>query len=426
MARTDDPGADICSDARRLLTPSEAAARVLATLVPIAGVEPVPLGRARGRILRGAIAAPRSLPPFDHSAVDGYALAFRSAADPAAGFRLVGRVAAGRPRSDEVRPGDAVRIFTGAAIPPGCDAVVMQEHADVVDGVVMPRRSYRAGDNIRLEGEDVPAGADLLPGGTVIDPRHLALLAASGLSHVTVGRRLRVAVLSTGTELRAPGETLSEGAIYDPNRVMLLALLDHPAIKTIDAGIVPDDAAGIAAAIGDAAATADLVITSGGVSVGEEDLVRGSVEAAGGFLTPLKIGMKPGKPLAFGRIGEAFILGLPGNPLAALVGAMIIGRQVVAALAGMAAPALQDLPATAGFERRVTPGRIEFAPALITGRDRDGTIIVETLGRGGSARLMPLAAADGFCVIPADAEKVSPGDRVRFLPMDRLCLFGSA
>ncbi|MEH6721341.1 MAG: gephyrin-like molybdotransferase Glp [Aurantimonas endophytica] len=424
MARSEDPGADICSDARRLLTPAEAAARVLATLVPIAGVETVPLGQARGRILRGAIAAPRSLPPFDHSAVDGYALAFRSAPDEDASYRLVGRVAAGRPLSGEVRPGDAVRIFTGAAVPFGCDAVVMQEHADVVDGVVMPRRSYRAGDNIRLAGEDVPAGADLLPDGTVIDPRHLALLAASGLSRVTVGRRLRVAVLSTGTELRAPGETLSEGAIYDSNRVMLLALFDHPAIETIDAGIVPDDAAGIAAAIRDAAARADLVITSGGVSVGEEDLVRGSVEAAGGFLTPLKIGMKPGKPLAFGRIGHAAILGLPGNPLAALVGAMIIGRQVLAVLAGMPAPVLRTLPATAGFERRVTPGRIEFAPACVTGRERDGTLVVETLGRGGSARLMPLAAADGFCIIPADFEQVSPGDRLSFLPMDRLGLYG--
>ncbi|MEC5292881.1 gephyrin-like molybdotransferase Glp [Aurantimonas sp. C2-6-R+9] len=423
MARTEEPGADICSDAKRLLTPAEAAARVLATLVPIAGVETVPLGQARGRILRGTITAPRSLPPFDHSAVDGYALAMRAAVDEGAGFRLVGRVAAGRPMSNEVRPGDAVRIFTGAAIPSGCDAVVMQEHAEVSDGVVMPLRRYRAGDNIRLAGEDVPAGADLLPVDTVIDARHLALLAASGLSRVTVTRRLRVAVLSTGTELRAPGETLSEGAIYDSNRVMLLAMLDHPAIETIDAGIIPDDAAGIAGAVRDAAAKADLVVTSGGVSVGEEDLVRRSVEAVGGFLTPLKIGMKPGKPLAFGRIGNAAILGLPGNPQAALVGAMMIGRQVVAALAGMPAPALSELPAMAGFERRVTPGRIEFAPACITGRDRDGTIIVETLGRGGSARLMPLAAADGFCVIPADVEYVLVGDPVGFMSIDCLSLF---
>lgn len=420
MERTDE--ADPCSDARRLLTPQEAAATVLATLVPIAGAEVVVLARARGRILRGSIAAPRSLPPFDHSAVDGYALALRAGADGQAGFRLVGRVAAGRPMSGEVRPGDAVRIFTGAAVPPGCDAVVMQEHADVVDGVVMPRRSYRAGDNIRLEGEDVPAGAALLADGTLLDARHLALLAASGLTHVTVGRRLRVAILSTGTELRAPGETLSEGAIYDSNRLMLLALLDHPAIETIDAGVVADDAATIAAAIVQASARADLVVTSGGVSVGEEDLVRGSVEAAGGFLTPIKIAMKPGKPLAFGRIGETTILGLPGNPVAALVGSMIIGRQVVASLIGMSPPALHEIAARAGFARRVTPGRVEFAPARVTGRDRHGTIVFETLGRGGSARLMPLASADGFCIVPADVEEVSPGDRVGFLPMSSLSL----
>lgn len=416
--------ADVCTDAKRLLTPAAAAIKVLEKLLPVAGIEAVALHKARGRILRGPIAAPRSLPPFDHSAVDGYALALRAAADEGAGFRLVGSVAAGRPMRGEVRPGNAVRIFTGAAIPAGCDAVVMQEHVDVSDGVVMPHRHYRAGDNIRLVGEDVPVGAGLLSDGTLIDPRHQALLAASGLSQVTVTRRLRVAIISTGTELRAAGETLTEGAIYDSNRVMLLALLDHPAIETIDAGIVADDAPGIAAAIRRAAAAADLVITSGGVSVGEEDFVRGSVEAAGGFLTPIRIAMKPGKPLAFGRIAETAILGLPGNPLAALVGHLIIGRQIVAALAGMPPPDLREMPAIAGFTRRVTPGRMEFAPACVTGLATDGTIVVETLGRGGSARLMPLTSADGFCIIPPDVNQVSQGDLLGFLPMDRLGLSG--
>ena len=424
MTRSDNLDADVCSDAKRLLTPAAAATRVLEKLVRVAGVEAVSLGRARGRILRGPIAAPRSLPPFDHSAVDGYALALRASADDDTGFRLVGRVAAGQPMCGEVRPGDAVRIFTGAAVPAGCDVVVMQEHVDVSDGVVMPCRCYRAGDNIRLAGEDLPAGTDLLPEGTVIDPRHLALLAASGLSRVTVARRLRVAVISTGTELRAPGETLTEGAIYDSNRVMLLALLDHPAIETIDAGIVADDTVGIAAAIRRAAAGADLVITSGGVSVGEEDFVRGSVEAAGGYLTPIKIGMKPGKPLAFGRIGDACILGLPGNPLAALVGFMMIGLPLVSVLAGVPTASFREMRATASFARRVTPGRVEFAPACVTGRDAQGNPVVDALGRGGSARLMPLCSADGFCVIPADVEQVLPGDPVGYVPMDSLKLFG--
>jgi molybdopterin molybdotransferase len=415
--------ADDCFIGRHLLTPDAAAEMVVEGLEAIQGLQRVSLDEAAGRILAEAVVAPRSLPPFDHSAVDGYALALRPSAEQAERFRVVGRVPAGRPMPGEVAPGDAVRIFTGAALPAGCDAVVMQEHADFADGFVVPRRDYRAGDNIRLAGEDVAAGMTILPEGVLLDARHLALLAASGISSVVVRRRLRIAVISTGTELRAPGEDLSEGAIYDSNRIMLLALLRHPAVDLIDGRIVADEGAAIVAAIERTARSADLVVTSGGVSVGEEDLVRSSVEAAGGALRSLKIGMKPGKPLAFGHLGKAAILGLPGNPLAAMIGFLVVAKPLVARLVGLRPAGLRIRSARAGFDRNVTPGRMEFAPASIVSHAAPDRLIVDTLGRGGSARLMPLSMADGFCVIPADVQAVRRGDAIGFVPIGDLDLF---
>ncbi|BDA85718.1 molybdopterin molybdenumtransferase MoeA [Aureimonas sp. SA4125] len=412
-----------CFTARGLLTPAAAAALVTEGLAAIQGTEVVTLDAAAGRILAEAVVAPRSLPPFDHSAVDGYALALRPSAEQADRFKVVGRVPAGRPMQSEVAPGNAVRIFTGAALPAGCDTVVMQEHAEVADGFVVPRRSYRAGDNIRLAGEDVAAGVTILPEGLLLDARHLALLAASGLSSVVVRRRLRIAVISTGTELRAPGEDLCEGAIYDSNRIMLLALLRHPAVDLVDGGIIADEGAAIVAAIDRAARSADLVVTSGGVSVGEEDLVRSSVEAAGGSLLALRIGMKPGKPLAFGRLGRAAILGLPGNPLAAMIGFLVVAKPLVSRLVGLSPTGLRIRSAVAGFDRDVTPGRMEFAPASIIRNPSPDRPVVDTLGRGGSARLLPLSMADGFCVIPADVQTVRQGDAVGFVPIGDLDLF---
>ncbi|WAJ26661.1 molybdopterin molybdotransferase MoeA [Antarcticirhabdus aurantiaca] len=405
------------------LTPQEALALVLEDVAPVAGTETLRLAEMAGRVVSTPIRAPRALPPFDHSAMDGYALALPASGRSWGGFRIVGTVVAGRPMRGEIAAGEAVRIFTGAAFPLGCDAVVMQEHVDLRDGAVFPRREVRAGDNVRLAGEDVAPDEILLREGTLVDARHLALLAASGIVEGKVARRVRVTVISTGTELRALGENLSEGAIYDSNRVMLLELLRHPGVDLVDGGIVPDEPSSTASAIAEAAVTSDLVITSGGVSVGEQDFVRRSVEASGGSLRPLKMGIKPGKPLAFGRLGKAVILGLPGNPLAALVGFLLVGRHLVARLAGATPIVRHPLYAVAGFDRNASPGRFEYAPAAVVGMDAFGRPVVDTLGRGGSARLLPLTRSDGFCVVPPGVQGVAKGDMVEFVPMATVRVF---
>ncbi|NBC31794.1 MAG: molybdopterin molybdenumtransferase MoeA [Alphaproteobacteria bacterium] len=392
----------------------ETRARALALAAPVAGGDSVTLAEARGRIADRDVAAPRCLPPFDHAAVDGYAL---GAAAEDGTYRLAGRLAAGTPAGDSpLRVGEAARIFTGAPVPPGTVAIAMQEHAGRAGDDLRLARTVAPGDNIRRAGEDVAAGGPLIAAGTRLDARHLAILAAAGLAVMPVRRRVRVALFSTGTELCEPGGDVSAGTVFDSNRAMLRALLADPAVAVSDLGILPDDRDSLVRALQAAAKSHDLLLSSGGVSVGEEDHVRPALRAAGGTVAAWQMAVKPGKPIAVGRLAEAVLIGLPGNPVAAFVDYLLIARPVIQALAGMAPAPLVALPAVAGFAWQRKPGRTEFFPAAVAGHDQAGLPVLERLGTGGAARLRPLTEAGGLSAVDRAADTVCPGDRLAWYP----------
>lgn len=322
--------ASCCTDHSGLVSVEAAREQALDGVVPVSGQELVPLRSAHGRIAAAAVSASHALPPFNQSAMDGYAVRTRDFTDGRATFPIVGRQAAGPQLRDQLpNIPAALRIFTGAPLPADFDAVIMQEHCTRVgDSVTVPKRPTH-GDHIRLLGEDVPTGAPLLQPGTSIDARHIAILAAAGIPAVHVYKRVRVGVLSTGNELREPHEPLAPGEIHDCNRAMLLSLLQGPAIDLTDLSRIPDDPATIAETFKEASCNFDVILSTGGVSVGEEDHVRSSVTAAGGTLTSLKASIKPGKPVSVGRLGGANLIGLPGNPVSALVTFLWFGKSVV-------------------------------------------------------------------------------------------------
>ena len=299
-----------------MLTLDAALARLLDAAVPVAGTERLPAQDALGRILAAPVVAGVDVPPLDNAAMDGYAL---RTADWAEGRRLkvVQRIAAGTV-GQALRPGEAARIFTGAPVPPGADAVVMQEACEALGDEVLVSRAPHPGENIRRAGEDMAVGQTVLQVGDRLTPARLGVAASAGVTQLEVYRRLRAAVFFTGDELVRPGQPLAPGRIYNSNRATLTALLRGLGCEVLDLGDVADDLAATVATLEAASRQADVVITSGGVSVGEEDHVKAAVERLG-RIELWRVAMKPGKPLVYGQVGEADFLGLPGNPVSAFV-----------------------------------------------------------------------------------------------------------
>ena len=413
------PHASAANPASDLASIAEVRARVVASVERLAGSESVSLAQARGRVLAAPLIAERSLPVFDHSAMDGYALGLQDGCDT---YRLVGRVVAGDGQPDRLQAGEALRIFTGAPIPAGADAVIMQEQVSIAGPMIRPLCPIARGDNIRRAGEDVASGVPLARAGTLLDARHIALAAAVGLAHLDVRYKLRVALLSTGNELATPGEPLADGRIFDSNRPMIAACLERPGVEIIDLGIVRDDRTAIIAAMQRAAGMADLIVTTGGASVGDEDyLVRALLEA-GGDIEMARAAIRPGKPFTFGHVlrpGESTrvpIAILPGNPFAALVTTLLFVRPMIEQGLGLPAQQFAPLPAEANFTCPRTARRTEFLPARVTGRGQYGLPQIARLGRGGSARLKPLIEADGLAVIAPGETAVEPGTLIGYLP----------
>jgi len=416
---------DPCDKAAKggaLLAFDEAVARALRLARRIEGTETLALGDAAGRVLAGPVFSPVPLPPFDNSAMDGYAVRLADLAGEGP-WRLATaqRIAAGDASGGVLPARRAARIFTGAPVPDGADAVVMQEETSVEGATVVIARRPRIGENIRRAGEDLAEGGAILDGGAVVGAREAGALAAAGAAEVTVRRRLRVAFFSTGSELRQPGEALGPGQIWNSNRFQLRAALALPWIEPIDLGAVADEPRLLRAALEQAAARADLVVSTGGVSVGEEDHMPRLLAEAGGTAHVMKVAMKPGKPLTVGRLGKAVYFGLPGNPVSAFVTWRLIGARVAAASAGIArhAPLVTMARAAAGEERR--PGRIEFRPVrLVGGVSLAGPACeeprIDLLKPSFSGRVALLCAADGLAVIPAEAARIDEGDLLRFLP----------
>ncbi|MFC6687401.1 molybdopterin-binding protein [Jhaorihella thermophila] len=387
----------------------EALALLRDRLHPVTGEECVPLQAALGRVLARDVVARRSNPPRTNSAVDGYALAGPVAEGSHVLPLVEGRAAAGVPYEGVVPAGQAIRILTGAILPEGVDSVIMEEDVTAEGGEIAFRGPLKRGANARAAGEDVAEGAVALPAGRQVAPQDLALLSAVGVAEIPVRTRLRVAVLSTGDELVEPGAPAGPGKIYDANRPMLLGLAERMGFTPIDIGRVPDDRDSLRARLDEAASRADLILTSGGASAGDEDHVSALLRESGA-LQEWRMAIKPGRPLALAMWDGTPVFGLPGNPVAALVCALIFARPAMAALAGMGWPEPQGFDLPAAFEKRKKPGRREY----LRGRVKDGR--VEVFRSEGSGLISGLSWAGGLVEIGDEERHIRPGDPVRFLP----------
>jgi molybdopterin molybdotransferase len=386
-------------------------------LAPVTAVERVHIRAALGRVLAADVLSPIDVPGRDNSAMDGWAVRFADLDPAGTTLRRVGESFAGKPFAGALGRGEAVRIFTGGVMPPGADTVVMQERASVTaDGVRIAAGAVsRAGQNRRFAGEDVKRGTTVLRAGHPGRPAEIGVLASLGIAEATVYRRLRVAFFSTGDELRAIGETLGAGEVYDSNRYTLYGMLTRLGCDVLDMGVVPDVPQALEQAFVTSAGAADVVITSGGVSVGEADYVRDLLGKLGEVLF-WKIGMRPGRPLAFGRIHSeghsAFLFGLPGNPVAVMVTFYNFVRDALLTLQGRSDVApMPAFKATLANPIRKAPGRTEFQRGILTANGTGG-YSVRTTGEQGSGILSSMAQANCFIVLPVDAGNLEPGTPV--------------
>ncbi|SOZ35164.1 Molybdopterin molybdenumtransferase [Cupriavidus neocaledonicus] len=399
-----------------MLTMAQALDALLGAARPLAQAETIDTLAANGRVLAAAVTSTLRVPPADNTSMDGYAL--RAAEVPAEGTRLrvSQRIPAGHVGT-ALEPGTAARIFTGGLIPPGADAVVMQEQCTVEGDDVIVNHVPQSGAWVRRAGEDIEAGSVILPAGTRLTPQALGLAASVGQAKLEVVRRVRVAVFFTGDELAMPGEPLKPGAIYNSNRFTLRGLLENLGCEVSDFGIVPDTLAATRETLRRAAQGHDLIITSGGVSVGEEDHIKPAVEAEG-RLDMWQIAIKPGKPLAFGQVGSgsepAFFLGLPGNPVSSFVTFLLFVRPFILRLQGVAEVTPRRLPLRADFELKQGDRRNEFLRARL---NAEGGL--DLFPNQSSGVLTSTVWGDGLIDNPPN-QAIARGDTVQFIPFDGL------
>jgi molybdopterin molybdotransferase len=381
---------------------------------PVAETETVALSGAAGRILAQDVTAPVDLPPFDNSAVDGFAVAHRDMAHGGeTRLAVVDRVQAGHRASTALKPGQAVRIFTGAPVPSGADTVFMQEDCRVEGDHVIVPPGLKRGANLRPAGEDIGKGTVALVAGRRLRPQDIALLSALGVTAVAVRRRLRAAVFSTGDEIVEPGGVRGPVQIYDANRHLIRALLEKLGVTVTDLGILVDEPQSLRTALAAAARDHDLIVTSGGVSTGEADHVRDAVEQAG-KLVLWRVGIKPGRPVMMGVIDGAAVIGLPGNPAAVFVTFVKVARRLALTLAGAAPETVLPLPVRCGFAYRKRAGRREYVRVFLR-RAADGGIEALKFEKEGAGILTSLTETDGLLELGDDVTTVAPGETVGFL-----------
>lgn len=399
-----------CCDAPGLMPIEEAMEKMLSPIKPIQTTLRLPLADAIGFVLAQDILSPINVPPFDNSAMDGYAIR-RADLSKQAILPLAGKSFAGQPFEGEWPAGSCIRIMTGAKIPDGADAVVMQENTEVSDeGIRFLQTDVKPNNNIRPTGDDIRQGDVVLPKGARLTARDIPMIATLGVSHVEVVRKPRVAFFSTGDELKPLGEPLLDGQIYDSNRYGIKPLIENFGCEPIDLGIVPDCPEALAATFEQAQRLADVVVTSGGVSVGEADYTKDILEQLGeiGFW---KLAIKPGKPFAFGQLSSAWFCGLPGNPVSAVLTLYVLVQPMLAKLAGHTqwqAPPM--IPAVTNTAFKKSPGRTDYQRGIY--RIENGQFVVETTGNQSSGAFRSMSLANCFVILERERGNVAEGETV--------------
>lgn len=383
---------------------------------PVDGDETLSLTFALGRVLAADVISPIDVPAHDNSAMDGYAFDGAALGSQAIELNVAGTAFAGHPFGGSVAAGECIRIMTGAVMPAGCDTVIPQELVQSANGgtVTIGAGSVKAGDNRRLQGEDLAAGTPALRQGKILRPADLGLLASLGISEVGVKRRLRVAIFSTGDELRSIGEPLPEGCIYDSNRYTVHGMLARLGCEVIDMGIVRDDPAALERTLRDACERADAIVTSGGASAGDADYTTATMEKLGDVHF-WKLAMRPGRPMAFGRIAShgrsALLFGLPGNPVAVMVSFHFFAREALLRMMGAQSAPLPLMRASSQSLIRKKPGRTEYQRGIVS-RDDEGRPQVRVTGSQGSGILRSMSEANCMIVLAHGEGNVNPGDQV--------------
>jgi len=405
----------------RLIPMAEALEMLSGRLLPINETSTLPLPDCLGRILAADIFSTINVPAQDNSAVDGYAIRHQDLTSEAdSRLPLKGKSAAGHPMREALAPGTAARIFTGGALPRDADSVVMQEDVRIDgDHIVIPD-GLKLGANRRKAGEDTKTGALVLPRGQRIRPQDIGIAASTGHAELPVFRRLRVALFSSGDELVEPGNLLAEGGVFDSNRYLIRSLLKNLDCKVSDIGILPDKLDKVRDGIAEAAQNHDLLITSGGMSTGEEDHIKAAVEALGSLYF-WRLAIKPGRPVALGQAGGTAFIGLPGNPVAAMVCFLRFARPIILELNGgnNKTRATRFFAVPAGFSLNKKPDRREWLRAKLT-TAKNGRVIAEMFPSQGSGVLRSMVESDGLVEIPESTTEIKPGDLVDFLPFNEV------
>jgi molybdopterin molybdotransferase len=406
---------DAFSTSGALLSVEEAVSLIMSRVPTIDATEAVGLFAAQGRVLAQRLLAPINLPVFDNSAVDGYAVRWQDlAVDAETTLPIAGRITAGHALASAVPERAALRIFTGAPVPTGFDTIFMQEDCKLLDdGAVLLPQGLAKGANYRPRGEDLAQGSEALPQGRRLMPEDVALAAALGIAQLMVRRKLKAAIFSTGDEIVSPGTPLTAAAIYDANRFLLHAMLQRQDVEVDDLGILPDDRSAITIALSAAAKSYDFVVTSGGVSMGEEDHVKAAIEAKGG-LAFWKLAIKPGRPVAMGILDGTPFIGLPGNPVAVFITFAYVVRPLIAALNGALPepPSLQKV--ISGFAYKKKTGRREYVRVALE-RNAAGGVVAQKYPIDGAGVLTSLTKTQGLVELPEEITKVAPGDPVDFI-----------
>ncbi len=401
------------------ISASDALQMIREKIHPVDGIEAAPLRSALGRVLARPIASPINVPAYRNSAMDGYALHGKDI--PAEGvcrLQVVGSAFAGQPYQGAINRGECIRIMTGAKMPDSTDTVIMQEWVERDADVALIDNRTKPGANVRQAGEDIQADTIILQAGDEIGPAQLGLLASLGIPEVSVRRRVRVAFFSSGDEIRSIGQPLEEGQIYDSNRYTLFGMLTELGADVIDMGVIPDQADAIRDAMTQAAKEADLLLTSGGISVGEADFIAEAIQQLGEVHFS-KVAIKPGRPLTFARIDNASFFGLPGNPVAVMITFLQFARPAIQRLQGKREQLSPTLRVKAGSPLRKLPGRTEFQRGILS-LDDSGELVVKSSGRQGSGVLSSMSQGNCFIRLSDETGNIQPGDWVEVQPFDLL------